>query len=131
MNVNLVIVAGNITRDIEIKSISTGTALATFSIAVNKRWNSKTGDKKDKTTFIECKAFGKTAELIGQYFRKGSRFYGQGEIDVESWTDKASGQKRSKTLVLINEVQFIDKAAAATPVASPDPVYDNSDEVPY
>lgn len=109
MNVNVVFIGGNLTRDVELRFTQGGTAIGQFSVAVNKRWT-KDGEKKEKTTFLDCKAFGKTAETIAQYFKKGSRFYGQGEIDVESWEDKQTQQKRYKAVVQINSFEFVDRA---------------------
>lgn len=95
------------TRDCELRYLQNGTAIGNFGVAVNETWM-KDGEKKEKTTFLDCKAWGKTAENIAQYFKKGSRFYGHGKIEIETWDDKATQQKRSKAVIVIESFQFCD-----------------------
>lgn len=120
MNVNLVIIGGNITRDPEQRFLASGSAVTNFGIAVNESWT-KDGEKKEKVTFLDCKAFGKTAENITKYFKKGSRFYGHGKLDVESWEDKQSGQKRYKTVIQIESFQFCERGTSESQSSSPPP----------
>ena len=145
MNINLCIIGGNITKDAELRYSQSGTAIANFAVAVNERWKDKEGNQKEKATFINCKAFGKTAENIALYFKKGSRFYGHGKIDVESWDDQRSGQKHYKTVVQIESFQFCERGerqeqaelpprqrpAVNKPAEDPNWMSDDSDNIPY
>lgn len=144
MNVNLAIIGGNMTRDCELRYLANGTAVGGFGIAINEKWTAKDGEKKEKTTFLDCKAWGKTAENIAQYFKKGSRFYGHGKIEIETWDDKQTQQKRSKAVIVIESFQFCDSGTRQEqesplpprqrPVSKPPPVEDappDEDSVPF
>lgn len=104
-SVNKVILIGNLTRDPEIKYIPSGTAVCEFSIAINETWKDKSGVKKESVTFVNVKAWGKPAEFVGEYLRKGASVFIDGKLTVESWDDKATGQKRQKMLVTAERVQ--------------------------
>lgn len=98
---NEVHLIGNLTRDPETKSVgANGTSLAKFGIAVN-------GTKKGEVSFIDVEAWEKTADFIGQYFKKGKPIIVHGSLKQESWDDKATGQKRSKLLIRANRVEFV------------------------
>lgn len=99
---NLFIFNGTICKNVELKMTQSGMAVLQNSLAFNKK--DKNG--KDKTTFIDFTAFGKTAELIAQYYAKGDRLLGRGEIDQESWQDAQSGQNRTKHKVLVSQIDF-------------------------
>lgn len=103
---NKAIIKGNITRQPEVSYTPKGTAICSFGVAVSKRWKNDAGEQHEKTTFIECKCWGKTGEVICQHFDKGSPILLEGELDVEQWEDKQSGQKRSKMLVLVQNFEF-------------------------
>lgn len=140
MNVNLAIIGGNMTRDVEIRYLPNGTPIGTFGIAVNEKWV-KDGEKKEKTTFLDCKAWGKTAENIAQWFKKGSRFYGHGKIEIETWDDKQTQQKRSKAVIVIESFQFCESGnrqeqsaplpPRQRPAAKPAPPVDDDSDIPY
>ena len=98
----------NITRDIELKYTASGMAIANFGGAQNKKVKNQQGGYDDKANFFDFTAFGKTAENINQYFRKGSKILISGELDYQSWTDQ-NGGKRSKVAIIINNFDFIDK----------------------
>lgn len=83
--------------------------MARFGLAVNRQWKNEAGEKQEDVTFIDIDGFGKTAEMIGQYFKKGKPIYLEGRLRVESWTDKATGQKRSKLGVVLDSFQFVGK----------------------
>lgn len=100
-NLNKVTLGGRITHDLEIKQTPQGTAILSFSIAVNRKNN------KTQTDFINCKAFGKTAETICKYFKKGSTICICGNIQVGNWQDQ-NGQKRTSTDVVVDEFFFVD-----------------------
>ena len=105
---NSVNIIGNITRDVELKYAQNGTAIASIGVAVNKQVKNAQGGYDSKPVFIDVTAFGKTAETLNQYFRKGSKIGIDGELNFEQWTDQ-QGQKRSKLSVIMNKIHFIDK----------------------
>ena len=105
---NSVNIIGNITRDIELKYAQSGTAIASMGVALNKKVKNQSGGYDDKAIFVDVTAFGKTAETLNQYFRKGSKIGIEGELNFEQWEDQ-SGQKRSKLSVIMNRLHFIDK----------------------
>lgn len=104
---NQVTLIGNLTRDVEVKFIPSGTAVAEVSLAVNKKWTTKDGTKGESVAFIECTLWGKTAELAGEYLSKGSPVLFSGELVQDTWEDKESGQKRSKLKVRVETMQFL------------------------
>lgn len=103
-------ILGNITRDPEIRYAQSGTAVASFGVAHNHRWKDAQGQAKEDVTFVDVTAFGKQAELIAQYFKKGSRILLSGRLKLDQWDDKQSGQKRSKLVIVLEEFHFIDRA---------------------
>lgn len=107
-NFNKVILAGNLTRDPELRYTPKGTAIAKIGLAINRKWKSETGEMKDETTFVDASAFGKTAETIGQYLKKGRPILIEGRLRYETWDDKQSGQKKSKLGVVLESFQFLD-----------------------
>jgi single-strand DNA-binding protein len=105
---NKVILAGNLTRDPELRYTPKGTAIARLGIACNRKWKSETGEMKEEVTFVDVDAFGKTAETIGQYLKKGRPILIEGRLRYETWDDKQSGQKKSKLGVVLETFQFLD-----------------------
>jgi len=115
MNVNNVTIAGNITRDIEMKFTPGGMGIASFGVAINRKFKDKaTGDMREDVTFVDCDAFGKTAEAMHKYLTKGSPIYIEGRLKLDSWEDKQTGQKRSKLKVVVDNFQFVGKADGAS-----------------
>lgn len=107
LNINRVTAAGNLTRDPELKQIGPDKVVAAFGIAVNRTWKNSAGEKQEEPTFIECEAWGRTAELVGQYLKKGDPAYVEGRLKQDTWDDKTDGKKRSKTKVAVDNVQFL------------------------
>ena len=105
---NKVILAGNLTRDPELRYTPKGTAVARLGIACNRKWKSETGEMKEEVTFVDVDAFGKTAETIGQYLKKGRPILIEGRLRYDTWEDKQSGQKKSKLGVVLENFQFLD-----------------------
>jgi len=105
---NKVILLGNLTRDVELKSTQSGQSVANIGLAVNRRWRTPDGEQREETTFIDCEAWGKTAEMIAQYFSKGRPVLLEGRLRLDTWQDKESGQNRSKLKVLIENFSFVD-----------------------
>ena len=106
MYLNKVQIYGNLTRDPELKSLPSGSAVASFGVATNRTWKDKDGSKKEQTEFHNCVAFGKTAEIIAQYMKKGKPIYVEGHMQTRSWEDKESGKKQYKTEVVVETFQF-------------------------
>ena len=82
---------GNITRDPELKYTPKGTAIADFALAINRKWKAESGEMREEATFVGCVAFGRVAEIIGEYCRKGNPLYVEGRLTQETWDDKTSG----------------------------------------
>jgi single-strand DNA-binding protein len=104
---NKVIIAGNLTRDPQVRFLSNEKAVAEFGLAINRKIKTADGQVKDETVFVDCEAWGRTAELVGQYLTKGRAALIEGRLKFDSWEDKASGQKRSKLKVVADTVQFL------------------------
>jgi single-strand DNA-binding protein len=123
-NFNKVILAGNMTRDPELRYTPKGTAIAKFGLAINRNWTGEDGQKREEVTFVDVDAFGKQAEVIGQYLRKGRPILVEGRLKLDQWDDKQSGQKRSRLGVVLESFSFLDsgnREAGGTPTAAPAP----------
>lgn len=107
VSLNKVLVAGNLTRDPQVKFFANERALADFSIACNRRYKGGDGQWKDEVTYIDIEAWGRTAELVGQYLTKGRSCFVEGRLRLDSWEDKQSGARRSKLKVVADNVQFL------------------------
>jgi single-strand DNA-binding protein len=116
-NFNQVILMGRLTRDPEIRYTPKGTAIAKFGIAINRKWNSDGGEKKEEVTYVDIDAFGKQAETIGSNLKKGSPIHMVGRLKTDSWDDKATGQKRTKLTVTLDSFQFVGKSEGQTATA--------------
>ncbi len=113
MNLNLVQVCGRITRDPEVVTTQNGTQITKFSVASNRVWNDKnSGNKHEEVEFHNIVSFGRTAEIIAQYFNKGDEIYIQGRLKTSNWDDKETGQKRYKTEIIAEKFEFGQKAKA-------------------
>jgi single-strand DNA-binding protein len=108
-SVNKVILVGHLGKDPEIRSIPSGTSVAKFSIATDERFTDKSGEKQERTEWHNIEAWGKLAEICGQYLRKGSMVYIEGSIRTESWDDKETGVKKYKTKIVAKEMTMLDK----------------------
>jgi len=109
MNYNRTILAGNLTRDPEIRTTASGVIVGKFGLAVNEYAGK---DKPKRTTFVNLTAFGRTAEVIGEHFKKGDPIHIEGRLDFSEWTDKA-GQKRTALGVVVDSFQFVGGKADA------------------
>lgn len=106
MNLNEVKLAGRLTRDIELRYSSGGMAIGQIGLAINRTWT-KDGEKREETTFVDVTSFGKQAETLAQYLKKGDPVYIAGRLKLDQWTDKQSGKNRSKLSVVAENFQFI------------------------
>jgi single-strand DNA-binding protein len=98
---------GTLTRDVEIKYTPSGSAVSNVSLAINEKYTTKAGEKREDVLFLECVLWGKTAELAGQYLAKGKQVLFSGRLKQENWEDKATGQKRSKVVLNVDDMQFL------------------------
>jgi len=104
-------VAGNLTRDPEMRATPSGAQVANFSIAVNRTFKGSDGNQQEQVSYLECVAWGKAGETIAQYTKKGSGLLVSGRIEQRSWDDKASGQKRSRTEIIVEDFAFLGGGA--------------------
>ena len=111
-NFNKVILAGNLTRDPELRYTPKGTAIAKITLAINRTWKTETGETKEEVTFVDVDAFGRQAEVIGQYMKKGRPFLVDGRLKLDQWEDKNTHQKQSKLKVVLEGFSFIDAKGA-------------------
>jgi single-strand DNA-binding protein len=109
---NKVIIAGNLTRDPELRYTPKGTAVARIGLAVNRTYTTDTGEKKEEVTFIDVDVWSRQAEVISQYFRKGSSILVEGRLKLDSWEDKTTKQKQSKLKVVLESFSFLDSKGA-------------------
>ncbi len=124
---NKVVLLGNLTRDPELRYTPKGSAVARLGLAVNRSYKTESGETMEEVTFIDIDAWGKQAELIAQYLRKGNPLFVEGRLKLDQWDDKNSGQKVSKLRVVMENFQFIGgraeggagAGAGAPPAAAP------------
>jgi single-strand DNA-binding protein len=106
MYLNKALLYGNLTRDPELKALPSGGQVANFGIATNRTFKDKAGAKQETTEFHNVVAFGRTAEVIAQYMKKGRPIYIEGRIQTRSWDDKESGKKNYRTEIVVDTFQF-------------------------
>ena len=116
---NKVILIGNLTRDPELRFTPKGTAVAKIGMAVNRTWTNEAGEKKEEATFVDVDVFGRTAENVGQYMRKGRPILIEGRLKLDQWDDKQTGQKKTKLGVVAETVQFLGAKDDVAPAAAP------------
>ena len=100
-------VAGNLTRDPELRATPSGAQVANFSIAVNRSYRGSDGTQQEQVSYLECVAWGKAGETISQYTKKGSSLLVTGRLEQRSWDDKTTGQKRSRTEIIVEDFAFL------------------------
>src|ERR1700743_148632 len=106
-NFNKVILIGNLPRDPELRYTPKGMAIAKIGLAINRNWTSESGEKKEEVTFVDVDIFGRTAENVAQYMKKGRPIMVEGRLRLDQWDDKQTGQKRSRLGVVAETVQFL------------------------
>ena len=106
-SVNKVILVGNLGRDPEVRYMPDGSAIANISVATTDTWKDKSGVKQEKTEWHRVSFFGKTAEIAGQYLKKGSQVYLEGRIQTRKWQDKETGQDRFSTEIVGDRMQML------------------------
>ncbi|MBA3961403.1 MAG: single-stranded DNA-binding protein [Chthoniobacterales bacterium] len=106
-NFNKVMLMGNLTRDPEIRYTPKGTAVCEIGLAINRYFSGEGGDKREETTFVDVTLWGRTAEIAQEYLKKGRPVFIEGRLQLDSWEDKTSGQKRNKLRVVAEGMQLI------------------------
>lgn len=120
---NRVTLAGNLTRAVEMRYTPKGTAIAQFGMAMNRRWTDESGQKNESVTFVDCKLFGKQAETLAQYTKKGDPLLIEGRLDLEQWTDKETKEARQKLVVAVQSFQFLKGKGTAEKTESEEPAF--------
>lgn len=136
---NHLIIAGRLTRDVDLKYLPSGLAVASLSIANGRHYKDKQGERKEETSYIEVSCFDKLATYSADNLRKGMAVMVEGRIKSESWEDKATGQKRSKVLVNANGITSLEwgtrsSGGESTPTSHDAPPSDDSipdDDIPF
>ncbi len=145
---NKVILLGNLTRDPEVRYTPKGSAVADLGVAVNRQYTLENGEKREEVTFVDVTFWGRTAEVAGEYLKKGRPVFIEGRLQLDTWDDKQSGQKRSRLKVIGETMQMLGSrggaadtgdegdrpARPAKPTAAPKPPgpsEPDDDEIPF
>lgn len=130
---NRVIFAGNLTRDPELKFTQAGKPIGRISLAANRKWKTESGEQKEEVTFVEVDIFGKAAEVIAQYCKKGSNILVEGRLKLDQWEDKATQQKRSALRIVCENFTFLSSGekSQGRPAASKPAAQDDDDLPPF
>ncbi len=118
MNLNKVMLIGNVTRDPEVRTTPNGQNVASVGVATNRRWTDQSGQKKEEVEFHNVVVWRKLADIVGQYVKKGSKIYVEGRLRTRSWDDQ-SGQKRYRTEIVAENIIMLDRAGQPSGSASP------------
>jgi single-strand DNA-binding protein len=133
-NLNKSLLCGHLTRDPELKFTASGKAIGNTGLAVSEKY--KSGEQmKEEVTFIDIEVWGKQAETLAQYCKKGACIFIEGRLKLDQWDDKQTGQKRSKLKVVADRIQFINTRTGEAPVKAkddaPKPVENDDDPLPF
>lgn len=136
MSFNKVVLLGNLTADPEVRTTTSGQNVTSFSLAVNRVYNNAQGERQEETSFINCTAWGRTAETIAKYVSKGRQLLVSGRLQQRTWQDKDTGKNRSAIDVVVEEFSFVndgsrgDGASASAPKASKEATVTEIDDKP-
>lgn len=133
---------GNLTRDPELRYTPSGVAVADVCIAINRVWNNEQNQRQEETTYVDITIWGRQGENAQQFLSKGRGVFVEGRIQMDTWDDKATGQKRSKLKIVAENVQYLPSAKAtessaaaraprAAAVAAPSSPEDDCDDIPF
>jgi single-strand DNA-binding protein len=111
MYLNKAIIIGNLTRDPELRSLPSGIKVCSFSLATNRVWKDKSGVRQESADYHNVVVFGRQAETVAQYMKKGSSMLVEGRIQTRSWDDKTSGEKKYRTEIIADRTQFGPRAS--------------------
>ena len=110
---NKVIMVGNLTRDIELRYLPSGSAIAKSAVATSYKYKSSTGEQKDEVCFIDFKIYGKDAENAKKYIKKGSKVLLEGRLVFEEWTDRSSGQSWNRHIFRVELIKYLDSKVSS------------------
>ena len=137
--VNKVILVGNLGRDPELRATPSGQQVASFSLATNRKWKDRDGNRQEKTEWHNIKCWGRQAEVAGQYLTKGRQIYVEGRLETSSWEDRQSGEKKYRTEIICENFQMLgqrgDSAGGSfqapdSPAPGP-PAETEDDDIPF
>jgi single-strand DNA-binding protein len=114
-NLNRVLLIGNLTRDPEVRYTPKGTAVADIGIAINRIYSGDDGEKKEETTFVDVTLWGRQAEVAQEYLKKGRQVFIEGRLQLDTWDDKQTGQKRSRLRVVAENMQMLGSRGDSEP----------------
>ena len=122
MYLNKAILIGNLTRDPELRSLPSGVKVCSFSLATNRVWKDKNGVRQEAADYHNIVVFGRQAETVAQYMKKGSSILVEGRMQTRSWEDKNSGEKKYRTEIVADRTQFGPRGSGASvaPTSSQD-----------
>src|ERR1700722_4775919 len=120
-NLNRVLLIGNLTRDPELRYTPKGTAGTEIGLAVNRVYSGEDGEKKEETTFVDVTLWARQAEIAGQYLKKGRPVFIEGRLQLDTWDDKQTGQKRSRLRVVAENLQLLGSRQEGEGSTSPSP----------
>jgi len=133
MYINKALIYGNLTRDPELRSLPSGVQVASFSVATNRVWKNQDGGKEESTDYHNVVVFGRQAETVSQYLKKGSGVFAEGRLQTRSW--EADGTKKYRTEIVADRVQFGPRSGggggSATPAADAEPGAPKGDAIEY
>lgn len=119
MSINHVVIVGNLTRDVELRTSASGSAIMHFGVAVNDRAkNPRTGEWEDRPNFIDCTMFGTRAESVSRFLGKGTKVCIEGKLRWSQWDDRKTGEKRSKVEVIVDEIEFMSSLSEGCQAAA-------------
>ena len=134
MAFNKIILMGNLTRDPELRSTTSGSSVTSFALAVNRTWNNAQGERQEETSFIDCEAWGRTGETIAKYVSKGRQLLVSGRLRQDTWQDKDTGKNRSTLRVVVEEFSFVSDGSrggsSSTSSSQSEPVVDEISDDP-
>ena len=138
--VNKVILVGNLGRDPEVRTTPSGQPVASFSLATNRRWRDRDGNRQEQTEWHEIVCWGRQAEVAGQYLNKGKQVYVEGRLQTRSWEDRQSGEKKYRTEVICDNFQMLGSRGSSYdggdsrpsgPAQTPAPAVPDDDDIPF
>jgi len=131
MYLNKAILIGNLTRDPELKAISSGNKVCTFGLATNRVYRDSNGNRQEKTEFHNIVVWGKTAENVATYMKKGSQILVEGRIETRSWDDPSTNSKKYRTEIIADTIQFGTKSngVSTTPSVTSSSKEDNNEDI--
>jgi single-strand DNA-binding protein len=106
-NLNKVLLLGNVTRDPEVRYTPKGSAVCDLGVAVNRAYTTDSGEKREEVTFVDVTLWGRTAEVASEYLKKGRPVFIEGRLQMDTWDDKQTGQKRTRLRVVADNMQLL------------------------